>query len=217
MFYGNDNSSGVSGDLQSATTIAGLMESHWGMGSGVSSLPALQSLGINGGTPEERRRGQGGIGFGAALPPKRDDALGGPLGQRIEANLVRLHEEAERILTDKRTRVLALAHALETHKTLTGEDVVAVLEGRQGPLVDGRPYRDPWFLAELERYHRAAVEAHKAHSTVSTPLPVPAGVISGEVFPGEEDRLRAASTAWVTVAQSPATPVATGPPGGDGD
>src|SRR5664279_1208036 len=34
MFFEGDSSSGVSGDLRSATTIAGLMEAHWGMGSG---------------------------------------------------------------------------------------------------------------------------------------------------------------------------------------
>jgi ATP-dependent Zn protease len=37
MFFDGDNSSGVSGDLESATTIASLMEGHWGMGSTISS------------------------------------------------------------------------------------------------------------------------------------------------------------------------------------
>ena len=31
------------------------------------------------------------------------------------------------------SQVLAVAHALETHKTLTGEDIEAVIEGRRGP------------------------------------------------------------------------------------
>ena len=30
-----------------------------------------------------------------------------------------------------------MAHALETHKTVTGQDVEAVIEGREGPLIDG--------------------------------------------------------------------------------
>jgi len=80
--------------------------------------------------------------------------------------------------------VLALAHALETHKTRSGEDVVAVLEGRVGPLVDGRPYSDREFLAELETYHDAAVEAHRGHARLAQPLPAaqpPEGVLPGAV------------------------------------
>ncbi len=180
LFYGGDNSSGVSGDLQTATITASLMESHWGMGSGYSSLPALQQLGIAGGMPEDKRNG-GGIGFGATLAAKRTEAAGGALGQRIESNLARLFEDTERILARERTRVLALAHALESHKTMTGEDVIAVLEGRAGPLVDGRPYTDPDFVALLEAYHEAAVEAHRQHAPVSTPLPVAVGSAGAQV------------------------------------
>jgi hypothetical protein len=158
----------------------------------------LQDLGINGGVPEDRRK-PGGIGFGATLTGKRDDAgMGGALGQRIEQGLVRLLGEAEKVLVDKRGLVLALAHALESHKTLTGEDVIAVLEGRQGPLVDGRPYADPAFIAELEGYHEAAVAAHRHHAPVSATLPVPATLV-GEVVDdsGEEESRRAAATpAW---------------------
>ena len=43
-FFGGDNSSGVSGDLESATTIAGLMEGHWGMGSTISSHASNRRL-----------------------------------------------------------------------------------------------------------------------------------------------------------------------------
>jgi cell division protease FtsH len=182
MFYQGDNSSGVSGDLESATTLTALMEAHWGMGTGVSSLPALQRLGINGGTPEEPKGGTGGgnIGFGAQLPARRDEPSGGQVGQRIEQNLTRLLAKAEEILIENRHRVLALAHALESHKTLTGEDVIAVLEGKQGPLVDGRPYSEPGVAAELETYHERAVSAHVAHASVGVPLPA-LRVVRGEL------------------------------------
>ncbi len=171
LFYDGDNSSGVSGDLHSATLVAGLMESHWGMGKGVSALPALQALGISGGVPEDKRRG-GAIGFGAQLV-KRDDGASGALGQRIEGALARLLAQAEDILTEHRAQVLALAHALETHKTLSGDDVVAVLEGRRGPIVDGRVYGEPAFVAALETYHAAALEAHHRHAGIAAPLPAP--------------------------------------------
>ena len=77
----------------------------------------------------------------------------------------------EEIIRSNRGHVLALAHALETHKTLSGEDVVAVIEYGKGPLVDGRPYGAPEFLNELEDYHRAATEAHREHSQVPLTLP----------------------------------------------
>jgi hypothetical protein len=86
--------------------------------------------------------------------------------------------------------VLALAHALETHKTLSGEDVVAVLEGRNGPLVDGRPYAERQFLAELETYHEAAVEAHRGHARLARPLPAPQlpdGVLAGQVVESQPE------------------------------
>jgi len=68
--------------------------------------------------------------------------------------------------------VLALAHALEKYKTLSGEDVVAVLEHTRGPVVDGTPYADESFLAELSEYHTAAARAHRNHSMEELNLPV---------------------------------------------
>ncbi|RJL34133.1 AAA family ATPase [Bailinhaonella thermotolerans] len=169
LFFAEDNSSGVSGDLDSATTVAGLMESHWGMGGGVSSLRALQRLGIAAGVPEPRR--PGGIGFTAPTPPARPETAAGHLGERIESNLGRLLERAEQILRENRREVLALAHALETHKTLTGDDVAAVIEGRRGPLVDGTAYSYPAFAALLEAYHHAAVAVHRGEAGAEMILP----------------------------------------------
>jgi len=171
MFYDGDNSSGVSGDLTSATMLTALMESHWGMGKGVTSLPALQQLGIGGGAPTPPGQQRHDDNSGPVPGQRRDeDPIG--LGQRIEQNLVELLAKSEASLVEHRPKVLALAHALEQHKTLTGEDVIAVLEGRPGPLVDGTPYTEPDLLAELETYHEAAVEAHRRHAAIRTPLPV---------------------------------------------
>jgi len=94
------------------------------------------------------------------------------LSDRIEENLSRLLTEAEEILRKNRNQVLALAHALETHKTLSGEDVAAVIDGVQGSLVDGRPYTRPELLAEIEKYHEASVVAHREHRVPDVHLPV---------------------------------------------
>src|SRR5206468_3634443 len=46
IFFDGDNSSGVGGDLESATKIATLMEGYWGMGSTVASHGVTHEVGI---------------------------------------------------------------------------------------------------------------------------------------------------------------------------
>ncbi|MGK5555625.1 AAA family ATPase [Actinomadura kijaniata] len=162
MFFGGDSSSGVSGDLEAATRVAMLMEGFWGMGSTVSSHAVSTQLGL--GTP----------GAGGAREAERETRR--ELADRIEDQLSTLLERAERLLADDRAAVLAVAHALETHRTLQGEDVAAVIEGRRGPLVDGRVYADPAFARTLEEYHRAALAAHDGRTPFHLgPPPLPAG------------------------------------------
>jgi hypothetical protein len=162
MFFDGDSSSGVSGDLESATAVASFMEGYWGMGSTISSYSTAKRLEV--GAPG----GQGGKGL------KGHDTeadMRKALADRIEENLAHLLQEAGDLLKENRREVLTLAHALETHKTLTGDDVVAVLEGQPGPLVDGSVYRRPELLKEIEAYHKAATTAHKSHSPVQLTLP----------------------------------------------
>jgi cell division protease FtsH len=159
MFFNDDNSSGVSGDLESATTIASLMEGHWGMGSTISSHAS-------------NRRFEMGSPGGGKGKDDTDKQMRMALSDRIEENLGKLLVQAEEILRENRNQVLALAHALETHKTLSGEDVAAVIDGVQGSIVDGRPYLDAQFLAEIEKYHQASVIAHQEHRVPDVHLPV---------------------------------------------
>jgi len=158
MFFDGDNSSGVSGDLESATTIASLMEGHWGMGSTISSHAS------------NRRFEVGSPGGGKG---KDDSAkeMQRALGDRIEDNLSGLLLKAEDLLKANRNEVLALAHALEIHKTLSGEDVAAVIDCTLGGVVDGRPYSDPTLLAKIEEYHSAAVVAHREHKSPNVLIP----------------------------------------------
>lgn len=160
MFFGGDNSSGVSGDLESATTIASFMEGHWGMGSTVSSHASNRrfEVGAPGGGGKEKR--------GDATKEMRRS-----LADRIESNLATLLNKAEKLLKENRDQVLSLAHALEVHKTLSGEDVAAVIDGVAGPIVDGRPYTKAKNIKILEAYHEAAVRAHRDHNSPSILLP----------------------------------------------
>jgi ATP-dependent Zn protease len=161
MFFDQDSSSGVSGDLESATTVASYMEGFWGMGSTVSSYSTSRRLEVGApGTGGRNKKGQ---------DPEAE--LRRALADRIEDRLHQLLQQAQDILTANRAHVLCLAHALETHKTLSGDDVVAVFERQVGPLVDGRVYADPGFMAELETYHQGAMAAHRVHGPVSLALP----------------------------------------------
>jgi len=163
MFFESDSSSGVSGDLESATTVASLMEGFWGMGETVSSYSIAQRLDVGapgGGQAGRKKKGQ---------DPEAEARHA--LADRIEDNLTRLLRQVEEILRSNRDQVLRMAHALEAHKTLSGEDVAAVFNQQQGPVVDGRPYADQEFMHELEQYHQAAVTAHRAHGSVPVSLP----------------------------------------------
>jgi hypothetical protein len=94
-------------------------------------------------------------------------------GRGIDAKLRELYDRIWALLDENRSQVLAVGHALEIHKTITGDDIEAIMEGTRGPNVDGRPYRDAGFLQMLENYHAAALRAHKEHAGVATRIPVP--------------------------------------------
>ena len=76
MFFDNDSSSGVSGDLESATTVASFMEGFWGMGSTVSSYSTAKRLEVGspgGGQGGRKKKGQ---------DPERSCAGRWPTGSR---------------------------------------------------------------------------------------------------------------------------------------
>jgi ATP-dependent Zn protease len=164
MFFDGDSSSGVSGDLETATQLAIFMEGYWGMGSTIASHGVTHRVGVAGG-------GRPGAGGGPNDESKERELLKGSLSERIESKLAEIYASTEDLLRTNRVQVLAVTHALETHKTLTGEDIEAVIEGRRGPLVDGRPYATEEFAILAEDYHAQALLAHAEHGRVRIPLP----------------------------------------------
>ena len=159
LFFEGDSSSGVSGDLQNATTIALAMEGLWGMGGQYGSYAATRA-------PHDAH---------PVADGNDRNVLETGLGKRAEAHLATLAERTTTLLRENRASVLAVGHALEFHKTISGQDVTAVINGVEGPVVDGRPYREPDFLAELEAYHLRAVSAHGGDRSLPLPVPVPRG------------------------------------------
>ncbi len=158
MFFAGDNSEGVGGDLRGATFLVMRMEGFAGMGSTIGSrgITMAAMTGAN-----------------MSVEDGTDRALlDGEFGRRVEAKLAELYDRTWRLLEANRREVLAVAHALEAHKTVSGDDVAAIIDGVQGPLVDGAPYAEAEFLAVAEEYHAKAVAAHQGHSRVELPLPV---------------------------------------------
>jgi cell division protease FtsH len=155
MFFGGDSSSGVSGDLESATTIAQLMEGYWGMGSTIASRAS-------------RRQ--------AAWPPGpgEGEMMGGEMGKKVEERLSELLVRTRDLIEQSKVDVYSVAHALESHKTLSGEDVEAVIEGKESRGIDGRVYKVERFVEVFDDYHERIAVAHinREHVSVSLPKPV---------------------------------------------
>ena len=55
------------------------------------------------------------------------------LGGGVEARLADLYQRTRDLRERNRFEVLAVAHALETHKTMSGDDVIAIIEGSRVP------------------------------------------------------------------------------------
>jgi cell division protease FtsH len=167
MFFEGDSSSGVSGDLQNATRISIAMEGLWGMGGQYGSYAATRA-------PHDAH---------PVVDGNDRNVLETECGRRVEANLASLADRTADLLTENRASVLAVGHALEVHKTISGQDVTAIIDGTQGPVVDGRPYSDPEFAAELEAYHQRAVSAHGGDRSLPLPVPVPRDAAPLTVLP----------------------------------
>jgi cell division protease FtsH len=162
MFFDGDSSSGVSGDLQNATRISLAMEGLWGMGGQYGSYSVTPA-------PHDAH----------PVADGQDRAVfETSLGRRAEAHMAELAERTKALLEDDRVNVLAVGHALEMHKTITGQDVDAIINGSEGPVVDGRPYHTEEFVQTLEDYHLQVMIAHRGRDrAMQLPVPTPVGRI----------------------------------------
>ncbi len=104
-------------------------------------------------------------------PPGEDDLLHGDVGKKVEERLAELLERSDQLLQENRAAVFAVAHALESHRTLSGVDVEAVIEGKAGRGIDGRVYKAVEFLNVFGEYHSRLVEAHVKRVKMAAPLP----------------------------------------------
>ena len=157
LFYDGDHTQGVGGDMAAATSLVTRgMLSH-AMGPTLRAINASSvansGLILNG------------------MPLVQGLSMEGEIAEAIEERLQDLYKQAVAVLKKNRAAVLAVTHALETHRTISGEDVAAVIEGRPGPLVDGTIYATRQMKKALEDYHSAAVAAHKVRDGRPPALP----------------------------------------------
>jgi cell division protease FtsH len=177
MFFDGDSSSGVSGDLQNATRISLAMEGLWGMGGQYASYAVTPA-------PQDAH----------PVADGQDRAVfETSLGRRAEAHMAALGDRTKALLEDDRVNVLAVGHALEMHKTITGQDVDAIINGTEGPVVDGRPYHTEEFVQTLEDYHLQVMVAHRGRDRAMQ-LPVPAPAPQAEPVPAWKREVTDAGT-----------------------
>lgn len=126
-----ENSGGVYGDLSSSTRIVIHMLTMVGMGDTIAAMD---------GKGDHRR---------SAV----DDA--------VEAKLQELFAKVSQLLESERWFVLAIAHALISRSTITGEDITAIDEGTVGVVLDGAWYHDQANRLRLEEFHARARAHHE--------------------------------------------------------
>ena len=139
MFFDDDNSSGVTGDLRSATAIAALMEGVWGMGEQYLSYTVNQT-------------GMGQAGNPAAVAVSRR-------AEEVNQHLTVLYEKTWNLLDEHRDEVLRIAAVLEEKKTISGDEVSQIMGSPPGE----RAMREPkgWQIVFDESNTRQNGVGHK--------------------------------------------------------
>ncbi len=163
MFFGGDNSVGVGGDMRTATSTVRGMLSRAAMGESLTSHGAGDDLSDN----------------------QRHE-----FDLRVEAKLQELYQRTYELIDANRWFLAAIAHALQQHHTISGEDIDAIYKGHVGPTLDGSVYRSDGFLEQYGAYLASAKEAHEAQGQIRMLMPtfgvgpVLSGVTPGGAAPG---------------------------------
>ena len=154
-FFDGDNSVGVGGDMTSSTSIVMRMQAFAAMGNTLVSH---------------------------SVPNVVDgDRWKTLFGDKVEEKMQELFARACRLIVENERWVMAVGHALEGYKTISGEDIDAIFDGTEGPLVDGAWYHSDDFMTQYRAYHAAALTAHKKQIRLELPLPRPSAPAPIEV------------------------------------
>ncbi|MDH4118844.1 MAG: ATPase, partial [Acidimicrobiia bacterium] len=141
MFFESDNSAGVSSDLRAATQIVASMEGVYGMGDGITSWLGL---------PQNS----------AWQTPDPTEKVVGRMHDRVERRLQELYDRTWGILDEHREQVLAIAAALEDKKTISGDEIAAIMGTEPGSAVTREP--SGWNLVD-----EATASQRREHAVAS--------------------------------------------------
>jgi cell division protease FtsH len=150
-FFCGDNSVGVGGDMQGWTSIVTSMVSNAAMGDTLAN-PWIWMA-------------------------SRGDKTATRFDDQVENTLQELYARTVKLIEENELKVMAIAHALEQHHTINGEDITAIFDGSKGPLVDGAWYQTEEFEFLYRRYHAAAVDAHVNGTKLVAPFPTAGTVV----------------------------------------
>jgi ATP-dependent Zn protease len=146
-FYGGDNSAGVGGDMRGSTTIVMSSLGFAAMGKTLVSHSVFNVV--------------------------EGDRWKTSFGDAVEEKMQELFKRAQALICENERWVMAISHALERYHTITGEDIDAILDGSQGPVVDGAWYHTDDFVEKYRAFHARALDAHAAQSPFKELPPMP--------------------------------------------
>ena len=174
MFFDGDSSSGVSGDLESATAVASFMEGYWGMGSTVSSYSTARRL--RGRQPGRRpRRAAKGESTEAELRARARRPDRGPARRAARPGR---GDPGREPLAGARAR----ARPGDPQDPSPATTSRRWSRAARGVTVDGRRVPGPGVRRQrLEDYHAAAAGAHRGHSRMPIALPPGRSTVDGPV------------------------------------
>jgi cell division protease FtsH len=120
MTFGSDKvTSGTAGDIEAATKLARMMVTRWGLSKELGTVVYADN--------------QDEVFLGHSV--SRQQSISEETAQAIANEVRRLIDaalgQATQILTAQRDQLEALAQGLLLHETLSGEDIRAILDGRQ--------------------------------------------------------------------------------------
>jgi cell division protease FtsH len=146
LFFEGDNSSGVGGDMASATERTRQMLGRAAMGGTLTSHASH----LFGDLSEHHRQA---------------------FDDQVEDKLQELYRRAQDLVGENWLFLAAVAHALASHHTISGEDIDAISEGVQGPTLDGAVYHEAAFRDAILAFLDQARDAHRAQANLSMTLP----------------------------------------------
>ncbi|MBH0113898.1 ATP-dependent zinc metalloprotease FtsH [Novosphingobium sp. YJ-S2-02] len=116
LIFGHDKvSSGASGDIQYATSLARSMVTKWGMSDKLGPLQYEESQ-------------EGYLGMGGSQRTMGSDETNKLIDSEIRTLIDNAHARATQILTDKGDQLEALAQAMLEYETLSGDEITKLIE-----------------------------------------------------------------------------------------